>query len=217
MGYTYVVEHMEEDEETPSALPRWVELEYSHMRSFAGPESSVEFTHLSKAAGASLTQTFSARKDADLSGAQCHTEGVLDLMKARAVSLEKVCLLDPKAPKELAPEDGEEFEWFLFGGILGDDPPRDRTGELRALGFPGRHLGPIQMTTDTALGVTKTIVHDKVKLSDIPYVDHPTIVFNAKESVEMPFRYIIQADGTPRLPPGMRDHLYEDLNKSFEF
>lgn len=43
----------------------------------------------------------------------------------------------------------------------GDDPPRDRTGELRALGFPTRHLGPIQMTTDTALGVTKLVVHDK--------------------------------------------------------
>ena len=85
------------------------------MRSFAGPGSSVEFTHLSKAAGASLTQTFSARKDADLSDAECHTEGVLDLMKARGIPLDKVCLLDPKAPKELAPDDGEEFEWFLFG------------------------------------------------------------------------------------------------------
>ena len=43
----------------------------------------------------------------------------------------------------------------------GDDPPRDRTGELRALGFPGRHLGSVQMTTDTALGVTKRVVVDK--------------------------------------------------------
>lgn len=44
---------------------------------------------------------------------------------------------------------------------IGDDPPRDRTSELRALGFPGRHLGPVQMTTDTALGVTKLVVEDK--------------------------------------------------------
>jgi hypothetical protein len=43
----------------------------------------------------------------------------------------------------------------------GDDPPRDRTGELRALGFEGRRLGPVQMTTDTALGVTKAVVQDK--------------------------------------------------------
>lgn len=43
----------------------------------------------------------------------------------------------------------------------GDDPPRDRTAELRVMGFPARHLGPTQMTTDTALGVTKRVVHDK--------------------------------------------------------
>lgn len=35
-----------------------------------------------------------------------------------------VCLLDPKAEKDLSPEDGEKFDVFLFGGILGDDPPR---------------------------------------------------------------------------------------------
>jgi len=46
---------------------------------------------------------------------------------------------------------------------LGDYPPRDRTSELRVFGFPRRHLGPVQMTTDTALGVTKIVVHDKGK------------------------------------------------------
>ncbi|TFY63846.1 hypothetical protein EVJ58_g3002 [Rhodofomes roseus] len=131
--------------------------------------------------------------------------------------MEKVCLLDPKAGKEISPEDGDgRFECFLFGGILGDDPPRDRTSELRVLGFPTRHLGPIQMTTDTALGVAKLVVQDKIPLSEIPYIDHPTIVFNPKESVEMPFRYIAE-NGEPKLPPGMREHLHEDLNKSFDF
>ena len=71
-----------------------------------------------------------------------------------------------------------------------------------------------------------------MKLSDIPYVvrifrsaidrlftpaqDNPTIVFNAKESVEMPFRYIVE-NNEPLLPPGMKEHLYDDLNKSFDF
>lgn len=31
----------------------------------------------------------------------------------------RVCLLDPKAEVELGPEDGEKFDVFLFGGILG--------------------------------------------------------------------------------------------------
>ncbi|KAI0318209.1 DUF431-domain-containing protein [Amylostereum chailletii] len=207
---------MEEDEETPKALPRWVELEYSHMRAFAGPDSTVEFTHLSRTSGASLASSFHGASESSLAAAHCHQIGVLDLMKEKGVSLDAVCLLDPKAEAELAPEDGERFSWFLFGGILGDDPPRDRTSELRVLGFPTRHLGPIQMTTDTALGVTKTVVHDRVRLSDIPYVDHPTIAFNAKESVEMPFRYIVE-NNEPRLPHGMKEHLYEDLNQSFDF
>lgn len=32
---------------------------------------------------------------------------------------------------------------------MGDDTPRDRTGELRRMGFEMRHLGSVQMTTDT--------------------------------------------------------------------
>ena len=47
---------------------------------------------------------------------------------------------------------------------MGDDPPRDRTGILRRDGYPSRHLGPVQMTTDTALGVTKLCVQDGSKL-----------------------------------------------------
>ncbi|KAI0690308.1 SAM-dependent RNA methyltransferase [Cytidiella melzeri] len=221
MGFSYIIEHMEDDEETHKAIPTWVELEYKHMRSLAGARSQVHFTHLSKSSCETLNSLFS-----ELSGtsqesapavALAHTEGVLDFMKAQGVTLDKVCLLDPKAEKELSPEDGDcRFSWFLFGGILGDDPPRDRTSELRVLGFPTRHLGPVQMTTDTALGVSKLIVEDKIPLSEIPYVDHPTITFNPQESVEMPFRYI-SVNGEPRLPPGMREHLREDLNKSFDF
>ncbi|KAG8743276.1 hypothetical protein FRC10_012239 [Ceratobasidium sp. 414] len=90
---------------------------------------------------------------------------------------------------------------------LGDDPPRDRTSELRVLGFPSRHLGSIQMTTDTALGVTKRVVVDRRQLESLPYVDHPTIRFNAKESVEMPFRYIAHPNGEPVLPEGMKELL----------
>ena len=32
---------------------------------------------------------------------------------------QSICLLDPAAEKELAPTDGDKFDVFLFGGILG--------------------------------------------------------------------------------------------------
>lgn len=195
------------------------------MRTLAGPGSSVHFTNLSTSSCTYITDNYKnhdtdsvASNDAT---SACHTTGVLDMLKTNAlgepVDIKQVCLLDPKADQELSPEDGDgRFKCFLFGGILGDEPPRDRTGELRVLGFPARRLGPVQMTTDTALGVTKLVVKDKIKVDEIPYIDYPTIKFNAKESVEMPFRYIVK-DGKPLLPPGMRELLHEDLNKSFDF
>ncbi|KAK2813063.1 hypothetical protein FQN49_008331, partial [Arthroderma sp. PD_2] len=72
-----------------------------------------------------------------------------------------ICLLDPAATTELSPSDGGEFQIFLFGGILGDHPPRDRTSELRQKGYACRRLGPKQMTTDTAVRVTRMVTQDK--------------------------------------------------------
>lgn len=37
----------------------------------------------------------------------------------------------------------------------------DRTSELRKKGFTGRRLGPIQMTTDTAVRVTRMVVEEQ--------------------------------------------------------
>lgn len=215
MTFTYVIEHMEEDETTPKSLPPWVELEYAHMIMLAGINGRVEFTHLSHNSSSLLDARLAPINESPASY-QVHTQSVMELLEQNNIPITRVCLLDPKAQTVLAPEDGEIFDHFLFGGILGDDPPRDRTSELRQLGFPSRHLGPMQMTTDTALGVTKRVVDDKVQLNAIPYVDFPTITFNAKESVEMPFRYIVNGK-EPVLPPGMRELLHEDLNKSFDF
>ncbi|RUP47454.1 COG4 transport protein-domain-containing protein [Jimgerdemannia flammicorona] len=139
----YIIEHMED------ALHEWCLLEYKHMLLTVGG-ANLHFTSLTPAALAALPP--------DLLGAHYHASDVLGMPGVEAAD---VCLLDPAATEELKPEDGDAFGWFLFGGILGDDPPRDRTGELRRLGFATRHLGPVQMTTDTAVTVTKRVVEDK--------------------------------------------------------
>lgn len=91
----------------------------------------------------------------------------------------------------------------------------------------GRRLGPKQMTTDTAVRVTRIVAEQKSKrttgtpnivfslcmslisavaLDDIPYLDYPELKFNEHESTQMPFRYVKGDDGKPimpevRLPP----------------
>ncbi|KAF7505474.1 hypothetical protein GJ744_000721 [Endocarpon pusillum] len=128
----------------------------------------------------------------------------------------RVCLLDPQAKKELSPEDGDVFDGFLFGGILGDDPPRDRTSELRQKGYEGRRLGPVQMTTDTAVRVTRMVVQDKILLEEIPYVDFPELKLDEHESTEMPFRYVKGEDGGPVMPDGMIELIRKDADKGFD-
>ena len=87
-----------------------------HMRTLAGPGASVHFTHLSASSSSTLTALFSEDTDPSHASAYAHQKSVLELMKEKGVPLEKVCLLDPKVEKELAPEDGDgRFEWFLFG------------------------------------------------------------------------------------------------------
>lgn len=52
------------------------------------------------------------------------TQASVEKLYSAEDARQKVCLLDPKATQDLSPEDASQFDVFLFGGILGDDPPR---------------------------------------------------------------------------------------------
>ncbi|KAF9925134.1 hypothetical protein FBU30_005027 [Linnemannia zychae] len=222
MAKNYIVEHMEE------GMHDWCTLEYEHMVSVCGADH-IYFTALTPKTLADMPE--SLRK------AHCHTEDILTM--GDRIPHERVCLLDPASPNPLAPEDADTYDFFLFGGILGDDPPRDRTGELRKLGFATRHLGPVQMTTDTAVNVTRRIVEEKTPLDKIPFIDNPEIKLRKKETVTMPFRYIaLPAKETsedaveagdestkkskkakkpePLLPPGMKELLKKDNDSAID-
>ena len=102
---TYIVEHLDPE------LGAWSELEY------------LAIARESQDAGArfclsSLPAAF--KVPAALSGIpafSAETKGVEELYAGEAKA--RVCLLDPAAKSDLAPEDGETFDVFLFGGILG--------------------------------------------------------------------------------------------------
>ncbi|KAN0079264.1 SAM-dependent RNA methyltransferase [Elaphomyces granulatus] len=197
----YVVEHLDPE------LGRWSALEYG----CTARESC--------AAGARLLLTSvppSLQMPEELSridGLEVEQRNVEEIFAARKP---KICLLDPAATIELSPADGDQFEIFLFGGILGDDPPRDRTAELRKKGYVGRRLGPKQMTTDTAVRVTRMVVQEKKSLQQIPYIDFPELYINKHEHVEMPFRYVKGNNGQPIMPDGMIELIKKDADKSID-
>ncbi|KAG9237547.1 SAM-dependent RNA methyltransferase [Amylocarpus encephaloides] len=199
-GKTYVVEHLDDE------LGPWSELEYLTIAK-ESHEAGAQFRLSSVPLSLVLPESL---KNAP--GVKAEGESVEVLY---ATEKARVCLLDPSATKELRPEDGDAFDIFLFGGILGDDPPRDRTSELRKKGYENRRLGPKQMTTDTAVRVTRIIVQDKVPLDKISYVDCPELRINKNESTEMPFRYVKGENGEPIMPEGMVDLIKKDSEKGF--
>ncbi|KAH9077571.1 hypothetical protein EDB83DRAFT_2514286 [Lactarius deliciosus] len=156
------------------------------MCTLAGPDASVAFTHISSAAAAALPLAFAEER----AGSRARTtkpHGAPGLAPSRSDS------------------DAGAFAWFLFGGIPGDDLPRDRT----ARSVPGAPFGPRADDDGYSSAVTKRVVVDRglrtVPLDEIPYVDHPAIRFNTRESVEMPFRasdlYPLTMDMTPSQSP----------------
>lgn len=128
---------------------------------------------------------------------------------------QRVCLLDMRAELTLTPEDSQHFDFYLFGGILGDHPPRDRTKQLRDCNFPMRHLGPIQMPTNTALNVVKLIIEDSQLFEDLKFVDHPEIAIRSEECEEIiemeGFRYLADSNGKPIIEPDLMPLLAKDL------
>ena len=92
------------------------------MLTLAGPNATVYFANLSISSASALSDDLKAKYAAEASAAGPRANavathvGVKDLMAQHSVPLERVCLLDPKAEKELSPSDGDgKFEWFLFG------------------------------------------------------------------------------------------------------
>lgn len=152
-------------------------------------------------------------------GLQWTTEDIVPYLTSQNDVTDKsqLCLLDPRAEIDLQPTDIENFNYFIFGGILGDHPPRDRTSELKnKLHCPTRRLGSLQMTTDTAVRTTKIILQDKTPFENIKFIDYPEIRFNKHEATEMPFRYILDAEGKPILPKGMVELIHADNMKSLD-
>ena len=178
MSATFIIEHLE---------PRvydWCKLEYAHISSVIGKDNLIVTNTASKV----------------LNGiARVERKCVSEL------SFEGACVLDPEAPDLLTPSVAKKFNVFIFGGILGDYPPRKRTQEELVLSYPRYNLGKDQMSTDTAVIVTHMIVNG-TPIGRMKFQDGVDIDIKSGESIHLPYRYLL-VNGKPLLPKGLIEML----------
>ena len=164
----FIIEHMEPE------LSDWCVAEYSHISALMG-KSNVTFTNISQS---------------DIKKLQpC---GEATTKKASELHLKKACILDPRAKEQLSKKDKGEFDYFIFGGILGNNPAEGRTSLLtKAMPLPTRNLGAKQFSTDTAAYVAKKLLEGK-KIEDIHFVEEVEIQIDEGESMILPFPYAVE-------------------------
>ncbi len=172
---TFIIEHCE-----PKVF-LWCILEYTQMKKYVG-KKNLFFTNVKKQEGKKLTSL-----------------GKVETKSVTKLNLENVCVLDPNAEQTLTPKD--KFEYVVFGGILGDAPARGRTKVVltdKMKNVQTRNLTPFQMSTDTAVLVTKLIL-DGTPIEKIPFQDTIEVVLKTRkfqESVILPYRYVLK-NGKP--------------------
>lgn len=177
----FIIEHLE------PKLYKWCIIEYTHISEIVGKDNLI-FTNIKKNDVQKLDKL-----------GKVYTKSVKDM------TFKNSCVLDPFAKKELTCDD--KFDYMILGGILGDEPMKRRT-EIELTNFVEakvRHLGKKQMSTDTAVYVSKYIT-DGGKFSDIKFQDEIEIDIREGESIQLPFRYVL-IDNKPILPNGLVEFL----------
>jgi len=178
----YVIEHLE------PKLFEWCMIEYRHISSIVGKENLM-FTSLTKAQSKKLSSL-----------GKCYTK------KACELGLKRVCVLDPAAEKTLNPSDKEKFDYLVFGGILGDNPPRARTKEeLEMPGADRRNIGKEQFPTDNAVAVCKRII-DGTPMDRLEFMENISIGIAPGEAIDFPFKYLV-VNGKPLISEELINYL----------
>lgn len=106
-GKTFVVEHLDPE------LEQWSSLEYACIAKECKDTGS-QFLLSSVSTSLKLPENLQQLQQSKVLNVE--TRGIEEIYADRK---NRVCLLDPAAAKDLSPEDGDNFDIFLFGGILG--------------------------------------------------------------------------------------------------
>lgn len=205
----YIIEHLE------PRVWKWCLIEYENISNIVGKENLwitnvkrknkklEQFAKVFKQSVKDLN-SLNSNQPNDLSQAiYLREKGKCD-QKSQTIENKKFSIeinavvLDPEAKAILTPQDSK-FDYFIFGGILGDYPPKKRTEkELTQFvpQFEKRHIGKEQFPTDNAVYVVKKIIEGK-KFEELKFKDVHEIQFDEFRSVELPFRYVLKEDGQP--------------------
>lgn len=182
----FIIEHLE-----PKLWP-WCIIEYKSISKIIGRNNLI-FTNVSKK---------------DLKKLEKFGKVFTKSVKNLNIDLHKACVLDPLAQKALEPHEAGKFQYYIFGGILGDEKLNGRTShELTKFlsNSSKRNIGKAQFSTDNAVYVTSQIINGKSQ-DKIEFQDSIEIPINKIESVILPYRYPL-VSGKPRISPKLIDYL----------
>lgn len=184
----FIIEHLEKK------LYQWCLIEYKEISKIAGKNNLI-FTNIKNNREYKILRNLGETKKESV----------------KKLKLKNACLLDPKAGKTLAPEEAAKFDYFIFGGILGDFPERSRTQKYLAKKLKNvkvRNLTEKQMPTDTAVLVTKLIIN-RTPVESINFIDSPAVkIKNGKfqEEIILPYRYVSK-NNRPLMPKAIIKYL----------
>jgi ribosome biogenesis SPOUT family RNA methylase Rps3 len=180
----FIIEHLENE------LSKWCYLEYANISKIVGNKNLI-FTNLKKNFITKLNKY-----------------GLTLEKSVSELYLKNFCVLDPKAEETLNYKDSKEFDYFVFGGILGDYPAKKRTEKLLSskIKCETRNLGKKQMPTDTAVKVAKLIL-EGAKFEELKFKDKLILKIDKYDEVILPFRFLIGKDGKVEITPGLLEYL----------
>ena len=170
----FIIEHLE-DEVYP-----WCVIEYKNISKIVGKDN-LWFTNVK-----------------NLEKRKLSSYGRVIPFSVRDMELEDACILDPDAGEVLTPSKAGKAKYFIFGGILGDYPPKKRTKEELTKFFKKKNafnIGKKQMSTDNAVCVVKKI-SEGTPIRRMKFIDKIEIKINDIESTILPYRYLIE-NGKP--------------------
>jgi ribosome biogenesis SPOUT family RNA methylase Rps3 len=181
----FIIEHLEPE------LWKWCLFEYEQSSKTVG-QKNILFTNIKR-------NSVVLRKLG-----KCESKSVFEL----GLPDVGVCILDPLAKELLTPQEAKKFDYFVIGGILGEEKLNGRTEReltTKMINAQVRNIGFKQFTIDNAVYVTNEIAKGK-NLSEIKMQDGAEIEVKDGESILLPYTYPL-VQGKPLMNPRLISYL----------